>query len=355
MTVMKNTQTSSGWLSLRFWAISFGFWVSYALLTMVASVFAYRNGAPGIWDYVLPQSLTIVIYWLATPPLFEVVHRLGHAGLRSGQYYFRLFLAVFVAAAISTALFTFYYGAYGEGFWATAMQSVSLAVTWIAHYAGIMGVAVAINQFRMAQVRKQELLAAELRALRSQLQPHFLFNSLQAIAVTIKRDSGAAVSMVTLLGDLLRQTLRERSGELVSLQEEQELLQPYLELQRLRFADRLEVEIDIPNEVLGAAVPDLILQPLVENALQHGIESMPGKGSVRIRARRSGEFLELEVADDGAGPDREGVPDGIGLGATRARLHALFGDRAKLTLLPGGISGAVVTVRMPWREVAGVA
>lgn len=355
MTVMKNSQTSSGWLSLRFWGISFCFWLAYALLTLSASSFAYNNGASDVWDYVLLQSLAIVLYWLATPPLFEFVHRLGHAGLRSGQYYSRLCLAVFAAAAISTALFTLYYGAYREGFWATAMQSVSLAVTWIAHYAGVTGVALAINQFRIAQTRRQELLAAELRALRSQLQPHFLFNSLQAIAVTIKRDSGAAISMVTLLGDLLRQTLRERNGELVSLQEEQELLQPYLELQRLRFADRLEVEVDIPNEVLGASVPDLILQPLVENALQHGIESMPGKGSVRIRARRSGEFLELEVADDGAGPDREAVADGIGLGATRARLHALFGDRAELTLLPGGISGAVVTVRMPWRDVADVA
>lgn len=352
---MKNTQTSSGWLSLRFWGVSFGFWGAYALLTMSASIFALHAGADDAWIYIRSQSWTIALYWLATPPLFESARRLGHAGLRSGQYYFRLTLAVLAPSAIATVWFAFYWGANPFGFWASVVQSVVMSVNWISHFAGIMGVAVAINQFRMAQTRRQELLAAELRALRSQLQPHFLFNSLQAIAVTIKRDSGAAVSMVTLLGDLLRQTLRERNGELVSLQEEQELLLPYLELQRLRFADRLEVEIDMPADVLGAAVPDLLLQPLVENALQHGIESMPGKGSVRIRARRSGEFLEIEIADDGAGPDREEITDGIGLGATRARLHALFGDRAQLTLLPGGLKGAVVTVRMPWQEVSGVA
>jgi two-component system, LytTR family, sensor kinase len=352
---MKNSQTSFGWLSLRFWAISFGFWVSYALLTVSATLVHYDSlQSATAWENGFLRALPVCFYWLGTPPLFELAHRWGNAGLSAGQYYLRLFLAVFVASTVASYLFSLNAGMVNGGVLFGMMQPIARAVTWGFQFSAIMGVAVAITQFRTSQVRHQELLAAQLRALRSQLQPHFLFNSLQAIAVTIKRDGAAAASMVTLLGDLLRQTLRERNGELVSLQEEQELLQPYLELQRLRFADRLEVEIDMPNEVLGASVPDLILQPLVENALQHGIEAMPGKGSVRIRARRNGEFLELEVADDGAGPDHQEVTDGIGLGATRARLQALFGDRAQLTLLPGGISGAVVTVRMPWQEVSGV-
>lgn len=342
MIGMKNSHTSSGWLSPRFWGVSFLFWAVYAGLQYLPAYFAYDN-----FKVLWLQSWPCVLYWLATPLLFECAYRLGRRGLSARGYYLGLFAAVLLAALFTTATFTAVYG--------PISVVVSMLVVYVTHYSAIIGVAAVVDQFRSAQLRRQELLAAQLRALRSQLQPHFLFNSLQAIAVTIKRDPKAAVGMVTLLGDLLRQTLRERSGELVSLQEEQELLQPYLELQRLRFADRLQIEVDMPSDVLGAAVPDLILQPLVENALQHGIESMPGKGSVRIRARRMGEFLELEVADDGVGPDRAEFVEGIGLGATRARLQALFGGRAELRLLPGGLSGAVVIVRMPWQEVSGVA
>jgi len=356
MTVMKNSNTCSGWLSWRFWGLSFAFWATYALLTLMASVGGIRGLFDSyIWDFAWQQSLPVWLYWLGTPPLFEITRRLGEARLGARQYYGWLAGTVLVTSAITTVVFSAAFMDSAGSLGGIMLQTATMSVNWFFHFTAIAGVAVAINQFRASQVRQQELLAAELRALRSQLQPHFLFNSLQAIAVTIKRDAGAAVSMVTLVGDLLRQTLRERSGELVSLQEEQELLQPYLELQRLRFADRLEVEVDLSSEALGAAVPDLILQPLVENALQHGIESKPGKGAVRIRARRDGEHLEIEVADDGAGPDRDDIADGIGLGATRARLRALFGDRAELKLLPGGICGAVVTVRMPWQEVAGVA
>lgn len=341
---------------MRFWGLSFAFWASYLLLTLTATAGGFRELADSyFWSVAWQQSLPIWLYWLGTPPLFEIARRLGEAGLRARQYYCRLAGAVLVASAITTVVFGVAVLGHPGSLGGFMAQAATVSVNWLFHFTAVMGVAVAINQFRASQVRQQELLAAELRALRSQLQPHFLFNSLQAIAVTIKRDAGAAVSMVTLLGDLLRQTLRERSGELVSLQEEQELLRPYLELQRLRFADRLEVEVDLPSEVLGAAVPDLILQPLVENALQHGIESKPGKGAVRIRARRDGEYLEVEVADDGAGPGRDDITDGIGLGATRARLQALFGARAELKLLPGGLSGAIVIVRMPWQEVAGVA
>lgn len=336
----------------KVWLFSFFFWAAYMLLSLSASYIDFDGDS--FWEMTSMQSIPILMYWIATPLLFEYVHRLGHRGLPPRQYHRGLLLGVLTAAGIATAILSGGFISWRYSYYAGLLQTLTLCTVWVFHFFAIGGVAVAVSQAKMAQARREQLLSAELRVLRSQLQPHFLFNSLQAIAVTIKRDPNAAVSMVTLLGDLLRQTLRERSDDLVSLQEEQQMLEPYLELQRHRFADRLNVEIDLPSEVLGAAVPDLLLQPLVENALQHGIESMPGKGTVRVRARRDADHLEIEVADDGAGPDREQV-DGIGLGATRARLRALYGDRAQLTLAPGGISGAVVTVRMPWQEVQGAA
>lgn len=240
-------------------------------------------------------------------------------------------------------------------FWSSTGSWIVLATSplnWGLPYAGIAAVAVALGHQRVADVRERELLAAQLRALRAQLQPHFLFNTLQAIAVTARRDADATVRMTALLGDLLRQTLCERARDLVTLAEERQMLQPYLELQQLRFADRLTVVVELPADVLQAEVPDLLLQPLVENALQHGIERQPGAGTIAIRARRCGEHLELTVADDGAGPDDADAREGTGLGATRARLRALFGDAAGLRLAPGGVRGTVVTVRLPYREVA---
>lgn len=235
-----------------------------------------------------------------------------------------------------------------EGNWLPLALSV---VQWGMPYGGITGVALALGHQRVAADRERELLAAQLRALRSQLQPHFLFNTLQAIAATARRDADATVRMTALLGDLLRQTLRERGEDLVTLAEERALLQPYLDLQRIRFGDRLTIETQFADDVLDAAVPDLLLQPLVENALCHGIEKLPGAGTVVVRARRDGDRLELQVADDGAGCG-SAADDGVGLGGTRARLAALYGDRAELAMAPGGVRGTVVTLRLPFHRVA---
>ena len=155
--------------------------------------------------------------------------------------------------------------------------------------------------------------------------------------------------MTTLLGDMLRHSLRERTSPLVPLADEVELLQPYLQLQQLRFADRMRVQIDVPPSLRDAMVPDLLLQPLVENALQHGIEQRTGAGMVYIRAARAGDCLLLEVRDDGV-PVDAAVHEGTGLEATRQRLQTLFGDRASLTLAPNPQGGTTATIRLPFAE-----
>ena len=198
---------------------------------------------------------------------------------------------------------------------------------------------------------QRQLAEARLRALRAQLQPHFLFNTLNGIAAASRTEPELATRMLTLLGDLLRDTLRERNGELVALDEERRVLQPYVELQQLRFGDRLRIEFDFPEDLRTAAVPDLLLQPLVENAVEHGVESRPEGGVVRIAARRNGDQLEILVQDDGVGPGETTAGRGLGLSTTRERLRELFGDAAsvELTALPVGTLARVV---LPYREVA---
>jgi two-component system, LytTR family, sensor kinase len=218
----------------------------------------------------------------------------------------------------------------------------------------VLAVFVVYEQVLLREAARRELLATQLRALRAQLQPHFLFNTLHTIGVTAKQDGATAARMTTLLGDLLRQTLRERGGALVSLAEEHDLLQPYLQLQQLRFGDRLRVDVDLPADVLAGAVPDLVLQPLVENALQHGIEQRPGDGHVRVVGRHVGDHLLIDVHDDGVGlPALASEPVlGTGLGATKARLQAIYGDGASLSLRGNERGGTTASLRLPWREVA---
>jgi two-component system, LytTR family, sensor kinase len=202
------------------------------------------------------------------------------------------------------------------------------------------------REIAAAQLRA-ELTAAQLHALRMQLNPHFLFNSLNA-AVTLVRtgDRPTAARMLTRLGDLLRHTLRETYPQEVPLRDELDLISRYIEVEQVRFQDRLRVSFDVDTAVMDARVPSMILQPLVENAIRHAIEPRREAGAVIVRGRRSGDVLELEVADDGPGisPDADTLP-GIGLANTRERLTRLYPLVARLDLINcGGGTTARVTV-----------
>jgi two-component system, LytTR family, sensor kinase len=199
------------------------------------------------------------------------------------------------------------------------------------------------------------LARANLETLRVQLNPHFLFNTLNAISVlAMKGERQSVVRMLTLLSELLRDTL-EQKLQVVPLREDLELLERYLEIEQVRFRDRLTVERDIAPDVLDAEVPSLMLQPLVENALRHGIARMATAGYVRIEAFAVDGTLELRVIDSGPGftQDLSTARAGVGLANTRARLEQLYGSEHELELRnrPGG--GAAVTVRLPLRLCSG--
>jgi len=226
---------------------------------------------------------------------------------------------------------------------------VAVAGIVAAAEAGRRAVYSAIDRERLrAQVAEQRLIA-----LTGQLHPHFLFNTLQGISTLIHRDPEAADEMLAKLSDLLRDLLRHRDHVLVPLADELRYATTYLEIAQLRFAERLRFQIDVTAGADQASVPLFILQPLVENALSHGIGGRTEGGCVRVTARREGERLRLEVADDGAGLPTSTAPrEGVGLSNTRERLRASFGDDQQLSLGRATAGGAVARIDVPFRAHA---
>ncbi len=196
------------------------------------------------------------------------------------------------------------------------------------------------------QVRLSE---AQLEALSARLHPHFLFNTLQGISTLVYRDPAAADAMLGHLSTLLRRALARGQGHEVPLSEELALLDEYLAIVQLRFGDRVRIVRAIDDAVLPCLVPQLLLQPLVENAIEHGIARRAGSGTIHLEARWEGAEVRITVGDDGPGlvqPQAEGV----GLGNTRLRLEELYGGAGRLTLAAGVSNGLTVTVRVPYHE-----
>ena len=224
-------------------------------------------------------------------------------------------------------------------------------------YTAIVGVAEAVRLHRRARERElsasrleARLVEARLEALKAQLHPHFLFNTLHAISTLMHRDVEAADRVMARLGDLLRMTLENGGGGgEVALARELAFLEGYLDIQRARLGPRLTVAVEIPPETLDARVPNLVLQPLVENAIRHGIAPRAGGGRLEVRARRENGRLRLEVKDDGPGLPAGAPREGIGIANTRARLAHLYGDAQRLELANESGGGLRVTVEIPFR------
>jgi two-component system, LytTR family, sensor kinase len=195
------------------------------------------------------------------------------------------------------------------------------------------------------------LARANLEALRMQLNPHFLFNTLNTISVLALKGEGRTVArMLSRLSELLRMVL-ENTQQLTPLREEMEVLDRYLEIEQVRFRDRLTIRVDVDPAVLDAEVPSLVLQPIVENAIWHGIAQLPGEGRIEIGARRENGRLVVRIRDTGPGfgaPAMRARKPGVGLANTRARLEQLYGDEHELSLTDAPDGGAVVTLALPF-------
>jgi signal transduction histidine kinase len=247
--------------------------------------------------------------------------------------------------------------------WTTFVQrSYLMNLDWaLMTYSAIVGLSYALAYYRESQARavkaanlEARLAEARLKTLEAELHPHFLFNTLHAISALITTRPDSADRMISRLSDLLRITFDRSGAVVVPLHEEIEFLEKYLEIEQTRFQDRLTVRYEIDPDTLDAEVPRMLLQPLVENAIKHGIAPRSGAGTILISARQDGDVLRLEVDDDGvglSGATRARLRAGVGLSNTRARLECLYGPAQGIDFSDGS-NGLAVRLHFPFHRAS---
>jgi two-component system LytT family sensor kinase len=231
----------------------------------------------------------------------------------------------------------------------TYIRSVTGAIVT---YPSVIGIQQAYFYFRESQERAFNLQQAELRMLKMQIHPHFFFNTLNAISALMYRSPKDADQMIIRLGDMFRIALKKEKTQEVTLAEELEFLQAFLQIHQTLMGKRLQIKSEIAPETLDALVPNLILQPLAENAIQHGLAPLEAGGQIKISAARENGDLFLQVADNGSGldPAAKHFKDGIGLSNVRARLANLYGDKHDFSIGQQPEGGVRVEIRIPFRE-----
>jgi signal transduction histidine kinase len=353
------------------WALITAFWLAVGILDAIQSLLLLdmlgRDTPPrevfaiGLGDWVLWSPLTLLLMAFARRyPLERCRGPAGLAllvGLGAAVASVKVFLDLLVELPLRTEFGMLGHRPPLEMLWYLflARSLCYLLLAW-----SVLGVAYAAayyDKYRERQLRASQLEAglaqARLQVLKMQLDPHFLFNTLHAVSALMHQDIDLAEQMLVRLGDLLRLTLDSAGTHEVPLHQELDFVRPYLEIQQARFGDRLAVRLDVAPEARLARVPNLILQPLVENAIRHGIAPRPRGGRVEVRARRRDGMLRLEVCDDGPGLPEAGrgrFREGVGLTNTRARLQQLYGPAHRLELHNGAEAGLVVTLAIPFRD-----
>jgi signal transduction histidine kinase len=230
----------------------------------------------------------------------------------------------------------------------------SFLIAWF--FWAVIGVHHAIKSYRRAHEREKELIKAQLELLKGQLQPHFLFNTLNSISWLMREDVEMADNVIASLGELLRTTLSVPATEEVTLREELNILELYLTIERARFHDRLKILIDAEPQSLDCCLPCLLLQPIVENAVRHGVGRLDGPGLVEVWAKRLDAELSLTILDNGPGlPSEPALREGIGLANTRSRLEKHYGEFQSFRYSNRDRGGLMVEIRIPIRAHCDVA
>jgi len=344
------------------WLLGFGFWtligLSFAFQFYISST---KAGLDVSWKQAVGFALgDWYVFAVLSVPVIYLARRFC---LETGNWVRSLAVHIPASLVFSLAYMVLRAGVgqwQGNASFADAFQPL-LVKTWhfnLLIYWVIVAVSSAFDYYRKFRERElrgveleKRLVQAKLQALQMQLNPHFLFNSLHSISSLMHQNVEAADRMIMRLGDLLRAALDKSDTQEVTLREELEFLKRYLEIEQIRFGDRLTVNMDVAAEAFDARVPNLILQPLVENAVRHGIEPHAKPGRIELRARRAVDTLVLEVSDNGKGfPASRPAAEGVGLSNTRARLQTLYGEAHGFELLdaPGG--GLLARLTIPFQK-----
>jgi two-component system LytT family sensor kinase len=343
-------------------------WLAFALINASQIVVGMRAvGMQHAWARLFFVVLASWLVWaLATPLILRLGHRFPPTNWRS----LRTWLIHLGACLLVAALYSLWAAGLQKtvqpwgytlvySFWKTAF-SVFYAEfhIFLILYASILALDFTIeSQRRLAQREteaarlSEQLSRAQFDALRRQLEPHFLFNTLNAIAGLIREQrNDDAVTMIAGLSDLLRRLLDDSGRQEVPLDEEIEFLTTYLDIQKTRFGDRLQIEVEVPRETLAARVPSLILQPMVENAIEHGIRKRAAGGQLRVGAVRHNGRLTLSVYNDGPQlpEDWQQQSTGIGIANVRARLQSLYGEACALDIHNRDL-GVEVLLSVPYK------
>lgn len=349
------------------WALVSAAWIGPAVLAALQAYVQGRlgNREPASWRSLVWEGGDWLLYAALTPVVFGAARRYPLArGAVARRVPVHALAAVLLCATWALGGVLLRWALFPEEGAPTGLGVASWFFTslpfGVAVYFAVLGVEHAARFFLEARDRESQaarlsaqLAEARLAALRAQMQPHFLFNSLNAIAVVVRdRDTETATRMLEQLGELLRRVMRTDRPAETTVAEELDFVRRFLAIEEARFSDRLRPVFAIEPDVLQARVPELLLQPLVENALRHGLARRLTATLLRIEARREGDHLVLAVIDDGPGPGAEATAagEGVGLGNTRERLATLYGDRASLDLAATKEGGCAVTVTLPYSE-----
>jgi len=356
---------------LRRWGPAGLTWLGLALLDALETLAGMREqGRHPQWTTLF---FTVMLTWLPWAVVTPLIVRMGrlypplrlrmvsgwvrHAALIAGMTVVTSAWTALLNVTLNPMLPDSEAGPFGRLF---RMKVESNVLSTLLLYTFVLTISTVLDSHaRLAQQQtetarlNEQLSKAQLEALRRQIEPHFLFNTLNAIAGLVRENrNDDAVSMIAGLSDLLRRTLEQSDTQQVPLGEEMQFLEKYLEIQKTRFADRLQVSVEVPEDLAWARVPSLLLQPIVENAVKHGISKRAQGGTIRISAERGNGALRLSVYNDGpalpAGWEHTGA--GIGLANMRMRLETIYGGRFELEVRNQEPDGVEVSVSLPFRS-----
>ena len=361
-----------GWTEM---AIVVAFWSFLALLMASSRLVDPHAGeleAAAVGREIGRAFVTYFFWVLLTPVVFRFISRYS-VERHNWRQRVAMHFAVAIVVAITADIFTDFVRVYlfpSDLRWRFPFDPVrDIRQLWFLNeliiYFALLAAGIARDYFLRYRARQEEagllrtqLVEARLEALRMQLNPHFLFNTLHAVSSLVEHDPRGVRRMIARLSGLLRYTLEESKTQEVPLRHELGFLRDYIEIQQIRFQGRLEVIEEIDPETLDALLPGLIIQPLLENAIKHGVSKADRGGVIEIHSRRVGHQLEVSIIDNGPGIESsgDGVGDdsrsGLGLANTRERLQALYGDAQTLSLRSGSDGGTIATVSVPYHTTA---